>query len=161
MLVINGTHFLDLALFWFGEPVAHVYQDDNYGNVEANCKGAWTYDGPRGRFDGSFFFSKTIKLTNRFLIETERGQVEWSAADAERIRAVDRTRPDVKFELSPARNPGAVDSFRAQIEEFCANTLHPGRISSDGPNGARSIRLIENMYRDATRLDESWQPTRV
>jgi len=113
------------------------------------------------RFDGSFFFSKTIKLTNRFLIETERGQVEWSAADAERIRVVDRTRPDVKFELSPARNPGAVDSFRAQIEEFCANTLHPGRISSDGPNGARSIRLIENMYRDATRLDESWQPTRV
>jgi len=161
VLVINGTHFLDLALFWFGEPVAHVYQDDNYGNVEANCKGAWTYDGPRGRFDGSFFFSKTIKLTNRFLIETERGQVEWSAADAERIRVVDRTRPDVKFELSPARNPGAVDSFRAQIEEFCANTLHPGRISSDGPNGARSIRLIENMYRDATRLDESWQPTRV
>lgn len=161
VLVINGTHFLDLALFWFGEPVGHVYQDDNYGNVEANCKGSWTYDAPRGRFDGSFFFSKTIKLTNRFLIETERGQVEWSAADAERIRVVDRSRPDLKFELSAARSAGTVDSFRAQIEEFCVNTLRPGSISSDGRNGARSIRLIESMYRDATRLDESWQPIHV
>ena len=87
--------------------------------------------------------------------------MEWSAADAERIRVVDRQRSDVKFELSPARRAGAVDSFRAQIEEFCVNTLRPGNISSDGRNGARSIRLIETMYRDATRLDESWQPIHV
>ena len=161
VLVINGTHFLDLAMFWFGEPVSHTYQDDNYGNVEANCKGAWTYDNPRGRFDGTFFFSKTIKLSNRFVIETERGQVEWSAAEAERIRVVDRHRPDVKFELSPAGRSGAVDSFRDQIEEFCINTVSPGTVSSDGRNGARSIRLIEAMYRDATRIDESWQPREV
>jgi len=162
VLVINGTHFLDLALFWFGEPVAVVYQDDNYGNVEANCKGVWSYENPRGRFDGSFFFSKTIKLSNRFLIETERGRIEWSAGEAERIRVFDPHRPDVKFELSPARRSGgAVDSFRDQIEEFCANAVHPGTVSSDGRNGARSIRLIEDMYRDATRLDESWQPARV
>ena len=161
VLVINGTHFLDLAMFWFGEPVSHVYQDDDYGNVEANCKGVWTYDNPRGRFDGSFFFSKTIKLSNRFLIETERGRVEWSAMDPERIRVLDRTRPDVKFELSAARAAGPVDSFRDQIEEFCANALRPGTVTSDGRNGARSIRLIEAMYRGATRLDESWQPGHV
>ncbi|HEX6791039.1 MAG TPA: Gfo/Idh/MocA family oxidoreductase [Candidatus Krumholzibacteria bacterium] len=158
VLVINGTHFLDLAMFWFGEPVSHLYQDDNYGNVEANCKGVWSYDGPRGRFDGTFFFSKTIKLSNRFVIETERGRVEWSVLDAERIQLSDRNRPDVKFELSPRRSTGAVDSFRDQIEEFCANALRPGTVTSDGPNGARSIRLIEDMYRDATRLEEAWQP---
>ena len=39
--------------------IAVFYQDDNYGNVEANCKGVWSFDGPRGRFDGSFFFSTT------------------------------------------------------------------------------------------------------
>jgi predicted dehydrogenase len=158
VLVINGTHFLDLALYWFGEPVSQFYQDDNYGNVEANCKGIWSYDSPRGRFDGSFFFSKTIKLSNRFLIETERGRVEWSALDAERIRVFDPHRADVKFELSSPRGPAPVDSFRDQIEEFCANVLQLGSVSSDGRNGARSIRLIENMYRDATRLEESWQP---
>jgi predicted dehydrogenase len=159
VLVINGTHFLDLAMFWFGEPVSHVYQDDNYGNVEANCKGVWSYDGSSGRFDGSFFFSKTIKLSNRFVIETERGRVEWSAADAERIRVFDPRRSDVRFELSPLRRSGgAVDSFRDQIEEFCTNALRPGTVTSDGRNGARSIRLIEDMYRGATRLDESWQP---
>jgi predicted dehydrogenase len=158
VLVINGTHFLDLAMFWFGEPVSHVYADDNYGNVEANCKGVWSYDNPRGRFDGTFFFSKTIKLTNRFLIETERGRVEWSAADAERIRVFDPRRPDVRFELSPARSSGAVDSFRDQIEEFCANAVRRGTVTGDGRNGAASIRLIEEMYRNATRLEESWQP---
>ena len=159
VLVINGTHFLDLALFWFGEPASVTYQDDNYGNVEANCKGVWSFDNPRGRFDGSFFFSKTISLSNRFLIETERGRVEWSAADAERIRVFDSQRPDVKFELSSLGHSGnAVDSFRDQIEEFCANVLQPGTVTSDGRNGARSIRLIENMYSGATRLSESWQP---
>ncbi len=161
VLVINGTHFLDLALFWFGEPVALVYQDDNYGNVEANCKGVWNYDSPRGRFDGSFFFSKTIKLSNRFLIETERGRVEWSAADADRIRVFDPHRPDVKVELSALRSGGEVDSFRDQIEEFCTNALRPGTVTSDGRNGARSIRLIEDMYRGATRLSESWQPVQA
>jgi predicted dehydrogenase len=161
VLVINGTHFLDLALFWFGDPVSQVYQDDNYGNVEANCKGAWNYDGPRGRFDGSFFFSKTIKLSNRFLIETERGRVEWSAMDAERIRVSEPDQPDVRFELSPRGSGGAVDSFRDQIEEFCANARHPGTVTSDGRNGARSIRLIEDMYRGATRLGETWQPSQV
>lgn len=161
VLVINGTHFLDLAMFWFGDPVSHTYQDDDYGNVEANCKGMWRYDTARGQFDGSFFFSKTIKLSNRFLIETERGRVEWSAIDAERIRVFDKHRPDVKFELSSARRPGAVDSFRDQIEEFCTNAVRPGTVTSDGRNGARSIRLIEDMYRTATRLDEGWQPRRV
>jgi predicted dehydrogenase len=162
VLVINGTHFLDLAMFWFGDPVSHVYQDDDYGNVEANCKGVWSYDGPRGRFDGSFFFSKTIKLSNRFVIETEHGRVEWSAADAERIRVSDPRRSDVRFELSAARRSGgAVDSFRDQIEEFCANAVRPGTVTSDGRNGARSIRLIEDMYRGATRLDEDWLPSRV
>jgi hypothetical protein len=62
----------------------------------------------------------------------------------------------VKFELSPARRSGAVDSFRDQIEEFCTNALRPGTVTSDGRNGARSIRLIEEMYRTATRLEESW-----
>jgi predicted dehydrogenase len=161
VLVINGTHFLDLAMFWFGEPVSHTYQDDDYGNVEANCKGVWNYDGPAGRFDGSFFFSKTIKLTNRFLIDTERGRIEWSAADAERIRVFDSHRSDVKFELSPAQRSGAVDSFRDQIEEFAANAVRRGAIISDGRNGARSIQLIEKMYRDATRIEESWQPREV
>jgi predicted dehydrogenase len=161
VLVINGTHFLDLAMYWFGEPVGQTYQDDDYGNVEANCKGAWSYDGPRGRFAGTFFFSKSIKLSNRFLIETERGRIEWSATEAERIRVYDRTRPDVKFELSTARRSGAVDSFRDQIEEFAANAVRRGTIMSDGRSGARSIQLIENMYRGATRLDESWQPREV
>lgn len=162
VLVINGTHFLDLALFWFDDPVSCVYQDDNYGNVEANCKGVWSYDNPRGRFEGTFFFSKTIKLSNRFVIETERGRVEWSAADAERIRVFDPHQPGIKFELSAAKRSGAaVDSFRDQIEEFCANAVGSGRVTSDGRNGARSIRLIEEMYRGATRLDESWQPGRV
>jgi predicted dehydrogenase len=93
VLVINGTHFLDLAMFWFGEPVSHVYQDDNYGNVEANCKGVWSYDTPRGRFRRKLLLLQDHQAVESLLIETERGRVEWSAADAERIRVFDSHRP--------------------------------------------------------------------
>lgn len=159
VLVINGTHFLDLAFYWFGEPVSFRYQDDNYGNVEANCKGAWSYDGARGPFEGSFFFSKTIALSNRFVIETENGRVVWSPANAESITLVDKRRPDLTAQLSAARRSNEpVDSFRYQLEEFCRNIDRPGTITSDGRSGAKSIKLIEAMYGQATRLSEDWLP---
>lgn len=162
VLVINGTHFLDLAFYWFGEPVSFRYQDDNYGNVEANCKGAWSYNGAGGPFEGSFFFSKTIALSNRFVIETENGRVVWSPANAESITLVDKHRPDITAQLSATRRSNeAVDSFRYQLEEFCRNIDRPGTITSDGRSGAKSIQLIEAMYGQATRLSEDWLPYRT
>jgi predicted dehydrogenase len=157
VLMINGTHFLDLALYWFGVPASFRYQDDNYGNVEANCKGAWIFDGAGGRFEGTFFFSKTISLTNRFVITTEHARVEWNPADAERIKVLDPRRPGVSMELSARDAPrGGGDSFRDQIEEFCRNAVHPGPLTSDGRNAARSVKLIEDMYASSTRLAEGW-----
>lgn len=157
VLVINGTHFLDLILYWFGDPDSWRYEDDNYGNVEANCKGTLSFDNRCGRFAGSFFFSKTVELSNRFVIDTAEHVIEWSAADANCIFVVDKKRPDVRMSWSRSgRSNGESDYFRVQLEEFCRHVVRRGTLRSDGWSASRSVRLIQNMYRDATRITEDW-----
>jgi predicted dehydrogenase len=157
VLVINGTHFLDLALYWFGDPSSFRYQDDNYGNVEANCKGTLTFDNDNGSFDGSFFFSKTMKLSNRYLIDTETHIIEWSPLMAETIAVFDKKRPDLRMELSSTNPRGSpVDYFQVQLEEFCENIRELGTVTSDGWSAAKSIKLIEKMYENSSHIDEDW-----
>jgi len=157
VLVINGTHFLDLMLKWFGDPVRFRYEDDNFGNVEANCKGTLTFASDRGAFDGSFFFSKTIQLRNAFHIETEDYLVQWSPSFTDSVVAVDKQRPDVTMKLSPTEpTDSSTDYFQVQLEEFCKNVTERGPLTSDGRNAARSVRLINQMYHGSTRLAEDW-----
>lgn len=152
VLVVNGSHFIDLFIYCFGEPSSHRYADDNYGNVEANCKGTLVFDD----FQGTFFFSKTIALSNRLVVDTDTHTVEWAPARPERVRVTDKRRPDVCMDLTRSESTADTDAFRAQIEEFARNTHELGTITSDGRNAARSIALIENMYADSTRLAEEW-----
>lgn len=161
VLVINGTHFLDLILYWFGEPTSFTCQDDNYGNVEANCKGTLTFRADNNTFDGSFFFSKTVGLKNRFFIDTEKYLVEWSPQNSESILAFDKNHPEIQMALSsPESATGSVDYFQVQLEEFCRNITRIGDVTNDGQSAARSTRLIEGLYEGSTRLVEDWMPYR-
>jgi predicted dehydrogenase len=155
VLVINGSHFVDLVMHCFGEPASYRYADDNYGNVEANCKGVFTFDGDGGAFEGTFFFSKTINLRNHFVIDTESRSVEWAPARPDRLTVIEKGRPGVRIELSSS-DAATPDCFRAQIEEFARNTRQLEGVTSDGWNGATSIKLINDMYSHSTRLAEDW-----
>jgi len=160
VLVVSGAHFLDRMLYWFGAPAQIRYRDDSYGGVEANCKADLVFDSGAGTFAGTFFMSKTVQLRNTFTLDTEKYRCELPETESEHITVVPHTDTGLTMELfshAADKHQASRDYFQVQLEEF-ADTIHgTGRPTVDGWSGARSIKLIEEMYRDRAQLDEPWR----
>jgi predicted dehydrogenase len=154
VLVGTGSHFLDRIIYWFGEPERVEYSDDGYGGVEANCKGRMEYE---NNVTGTFFFSKTVALKNCFVLETESYRVEMSLAETTRITLFPKAMPDTKMSIEEAEaTPADVDYYQVELEDF-ALAIRTGRPPAvDGLEGARSVKLSENLYACRTELKEPW-----
>ncbi|MBE0426196.1 MAG: Gfo/Idh/MocA family oxidoreductase [Nitrospirae bacterium] len=159
VLVVSGTHFLDRMLYWFGEPKEIIYRDDSYGGVEANCKAELFFENKLGVFTGTFFMSKTTKLKNKFILDAESYVCELSESETERISLSPKNDLDIKMEIysnTITDNEQKIDYFQRQIEEFAENIHQRGKPTIDGWFAARSVKLIEEMYKKRLQLDEPW-----
>ena len=158
VLVVSGTHFLDRMLYWFDEPKKFIYKDDSYGGVEANCKAELFFENDTGNFTGTFFMSKTTGLKNKFILDTEKYVCELNEKDSEKITLFPKNDSSLKMELSPnaTQNQIKMSSIQKQLEEFADNIRRPGKITVDGWFAARSIKLIEEMYKNRSLLEEPW-----
>lgn len=153
VLVVSGTHFLDRMLFWFGAPENFRYADDSLGGVEANSK-AWLDFGDG--FTGTLFFSKTINLANRFVMETDHYQIEIPWAKQTEIKLHARKWPGIEMTITESAPVECNDYFQLQLEEF-ARVIHEGGSPTvDGEAGARSVKLCEDFYTHSTQLEEPW-----
>jgi len=153
VLLVSGTHYLDRMLFWFGSPRAFSYADDSHGGVEANCKAKLEFD---GGLIGTLFFSKTVVLANRFVMETERYRVEIPWSERKRMTLWPRERPGVVMTLEDSPAAKDEDCFELQLEEFARVVREGGRPSVTGEEGARSVKLCEDFYGARARLAEPW-----
>jgi predicted dehydrogenase len=157
-LVITGTHFLDRMLYWFGEPKEFTYEDDNYGGVEANCKARLLFENDLGKFSGTFFMSKTISLRNKFIIDCEKYVCELDEFQKQSLTLFPKENSSLKIELTSreTNKHNDVDYFQVQLESFVKQIQNKGCIKVDGWFGARSVKLIEEMYKKRSPLSESW-----
>jgi predicted dehydrogenase len=153
VLLVSGTHYLDRMLFWFGSPRAFSYADDSHGGVEANCKAKLEFD---AGLTGTLFFSKTVELANRFVMETERYRVEIPWSERRRMALWPRERLGVAMTLEDSPAAKDEDCFQLQLEEFARVIRHGGRPTVTGEEGARSVKLCEDFYAARTRLGEPW-----
>lgn len=159
VLMVTGTHFIDRMLYWFGEPEDFEFQDDSYGGVEANCKAKMIFNNGTESFTGTFFMSKTIKLKNKFFLDTENYFCELGESQTESITLFPKDHLDIKFDVSSSideidfKNQNYIQK---QFEEFVANILKKGNVTVDGWFAARSIKLIEEMYKRKIQLNEPW-----
>jgi predicted dehydrogenase len=153
VLVVSGTHYLDRMLFWFGAPRDFRYADDSHGGVEANCKAELQFD---DGLAGTLFFSKTVELANRFVMETERYRVEIPWSERRRMMLWPRERPGVAMTLEGSSAASDEDCFQFQIEEFARVIRAGGRPSVSGEEGAHSVKLCEDFYAARTQLAEPW-----
>ena len=159
VLVVSGTHFLDRILFCFGEPKEIIYKDDSYGGVEANCKGELFFKNELGSFSGTFFMSKTVTLKNRLILDTEKYLCELGESNAEKISLIPKDDLKIRMELSPNIKHVTQKSknyYQIQLEEFADNIRKHSKITVDGWFAARSVKLIEKMYKNRVQLDEPW-----
>jgi predicted dehydrogenase len=156
--ILLDAHVIDKVLYWFGGPDGFSYADDSHGGVEANCKAELTYEGEHG-FTGSLFLSRTVELKNKIVLETEQYRCELEERENARVILYPRDRPELRLEAAavaePADGTSKTDSQR-QLEEFARNVRRRGPLTVDGWFAARSVRLIEEMYRNRQALPEPW-----
>ncbi len=162
VLVVRGTHFLDRMLYWFGMPKSFSFADDSCGGVEANCKAQVEYDGARGRFSGTLFFSKTIDLKNKLVMETNLYRVELPESETEELTLYSHSLPGVRIAMRADRGAEASritaqDCFQAQIDDFARAIRDGGRPMVDGREGALSVKLLEDFYSHRSQLLEPWR----
>ncbi|MBI3680135.1 MAG: Gfo/Idh/MocA family oxidoreductase [Acidobacteria bacterium] len=153
VLVVNGTHYLDRMLYWFGWPERFTFADDSFGGVEANCRATFEY---AGGFEGSMFLSKSMSLKNRFTIEAERFHVEVSLSEVDNLTLFPKDLPGTRMSLCSTDRPAAADPFLAQIEDFASVIRKGGSPAVDGEFGALSVKLCEQLYACRTQLEEPW-----
>ena len=162
VLVVRGTHFLDRMLYWFGMPKNFSFADDSCGGVEANCKALLEFDGEFGQFSGTLFFSKTIDLKNKLVLETDLYRVELPESETEELTLYPHSLPGVRIAMEADRGAGASpitgpDCFQAQIDDFARAILDGGRPLVDGREGALSVKLLEDFYAHRSQLLEPWR----
>ena len=153
VLVVNGTHYIDRMIHWFGMPSSFEYRDDSYGGGEANCDARLEFG---GGLTGSLRFSKTINLKNEFRLETDRYRVRVPWSERERVTAWPHEAPDVEMTFGDALHAAPADCFQAQLDQFARAVRGQGSPTVDGEAGLLSVKLCEDFYTHRRQLAEPW-----
>lgn len=158
VLIDTGSHFVDRMLYWFGWPAEFEYEDDSYGGPEANCRCRLRFDHSLGPIEGTIVLSKTMALENKVSMATDDCICELGESETELLTLYPRSMPGVKMTMgtdapSPRSRP---DYFQVQIEDFARAILEGASPRVDGWSGARSVKLIEQMYARRRQMDEPW-----
>ena len=160
VLVVNGTHFLDRLIWFWGMPDQVELEDDSIGGPEANCSAIFHYENKPHPFSGIACYSKTHRLPGGLIIETIDGVIK--AEETEGGSIVFWPRRDLKRELVVRDRwidkevASGKTSFQLQLEDFAeACTLRrPPAVT--GECGVRSVQLVEALYANRKALPESW-----
>ncbi|MGB5106682.1 MAG: Gfo/Idh/MocA family oxidoreductase [Candidatus Zixiibacteriota bacterium] len=153
VLMVNGSHYIDRMLYWFGYPEKFSFADDSLGGVEANCKASVQYhDG----VEGTMFFSRSMDLRNSFTMRTDKYDVEIPLAEASEITLRPRELDGAVMTMKDSAQPRYSDYFLAQIDEFADAVRGQSEPSVNGESGAISLKLIEELYGCRTQLAEPW-----
>jgi predicted dehydrogenase len=156
VLVGSGCYFLDLFLYWFGEPEIIGYEDDSYGGPEANCKARLRFLSPDGAFEATLFCSKTTALQNAYSFETEFYDCSCKMSATEDVIVRPKDRPWMEMRLGLPQSMPPPDYFQVQLEEFadCIRSGKPPLV--DGWSAAQSVKLTEELYACRTQAREPW-----
>ena len=165
VLLDLGVHVLDLAINWFGEPQEVIYTDDAMGGLEANCRLDLSY--PDG-FKGTIHLSRDWNTSNLYVIEFERGTLKLRAGQGDKL---DLQLNNSSFSLegilqnrvAPASGSAPLptastlqQAFLAQLRDIIAAVQTSGKPTVPAEEGIRSLRLIEQCYRNRKLMEMPW-----
>lgn len=155
VLLVSGSHFMDRLLYLFDEPELIRCEIDSRGGVEANCRISLICRVEGRPLPGEITFSKTHRLANRLRILGEHGSIEVREGDARAV--IFRPRHgNYEHQIVPASAPPSHDYFQEQLEDFIRAIQSGAEPRVTGEEASRSVGLIEQCYRIATRLEEPW-----
>jgi predicted dehydrogenase len=156
-----GVHLLDSLLAWFDDLEAAGYADDNFGGIEADACARLL-----GRV-GSEIVPGTLRCTNlydlrsHFTVFGSKGSatIHGDNTVSIEVRGAVAGRELawwVKDPQAPEVLPPDYVYFQAQIRDF-AEAVRTGRPPrADGPTAVRVLRIIDQCYGMASRLEQPW-----
>ena len=156
VLVVSGSHFMDRLLYLFGTARVLRFEDDSRGGIEANCLAALEAAIDGRPIHGHVKLSKTHALLNRLRIAGENGVLEVGEGQTGSVNYFPAGE-SLRHEITCAETPVAKeDYFRAQLEDFVRAIHDRADPLITGEQGWASVALMEECYRQATRLQEPW-----
>jgi predicted dehydrogenase len=156
VLVVSGSHFIDRLLYLFGEARLLRFEDDSRGGIEANCLAEFETVTDGRPIHGVVRLSKTHSASNRLRITGEKGILEVGEGQTNSVKFFP-TDESQQHEITCAATPEAKeDYFRVQLEDFVRTIHDRADPLITGEQGWASVALMEECYRQATRLQEPW-----
>jgi predicted dehydrogenase len=155
VLIVNGSHFLDRMLHWFGFPDEFEYRDDALDGPEANAVAGLRWTRNADLF-GTLRLSKSMPLANGLVLDTEAGIVSLREDPLAHLmlRPHDRL---LRLQIDRAAGEG-VDgpaSFRLQLEDFADACRRQRSPLVTAEEGLASLRLIDALYACRQPLDDT------
>lgn len=141
-VILNaGIHTLDSILWWLGDPAEVHYEDDAVGGLESNARVKLKFSGGQ---TASFRQSRTCSLPYEIRVKASRGEVI-VATNSTRDYTV-KTHSGSTTHRAPPQGDDELDYARAQLSDFVDSIRRPGQPLVPGAEGARVIRLIDQLY---------------
>ena len=159
VLLDAGVHVLDTLGWWWGEPTELEYADDAAGGVEATCRLGLAFGGGVDSVRGSVLLSRDWKTANVWTVEFEHATVRWRVGHAERLEikptgSAHWLVSQLETEARGGRVPADTfaQAFTRQILDVVEAVEQARAPRVDGKEALRSLRLIEQCYRERTPL---------
>ena len=158
VLLDIGVHVLDLLLWWLGEPATLSYSDDAMGGLEINSVLDLTF---ANRATAHLHFSRDWQTPQQYRLEFEHGTLTWHVNASNALTLHHHGAPSAlqsKLVSPDSEAPQSTQpqSFIDQLRNIAATIRGESQLLVPGTEGVRSLRLIEQCYREKLPLSQPW-----
>ncbi len=154
VMAINGSHYLERALHWFGSPTDVAFEDDADSGIEANATATLRC----GDATGLVRTSKTCKLTAGSVVETDRGVIvhrDWGSPCVE-FFPHGHEGPGLSVGAPEFSSAGRPDPYRLQVADFVDSCLQGRTPKVSLEDGIQVSALLDRLYSCRRRMNDRW-----
>jgi predicted dehydrogenase len=158
--VINGSHYLDRMLWFFGIPDSYTFYDDALEGLEANALAEFYFNSKANLFKGILRVSKTVNLDTGCYIECEKGIImhkDWQPQPVS-IKFLNLKSDEILVSKSDNFDKNKrPDMYLNQLEEFIGKIIDKNFIGvSDSKLAVENVRITEDLYKKRKPLNCNW-----
>ncbi|MFL6602498.1 MAG: Gfo/Idh/MocA family protein [Steroidobacteraceae bacterium] len=175
VLLDIGIHALDLMLWWLGEPIEIVYEDDAMGGIEVNCRIRCTFS--QGAV-GEVRLSRDCALANRYTLRGTKGWLSWTVNQADGFELGFENADHVlkaalqeaglhesgQHKIGHAFTHAGIgkpalnfeQSFVSQLSNVIGAMSNTDALLVSASEGIAAVRLIEHCYRNRKLMPMPW-----
>ena len=159
--IINGSHYLDRMIDFFGIPSSFTYLDDAIKGVEANAVAEFIYNEGEQNFKGIIRASKTVNLKSGCFIECENGTIihkDWE----EPVLSIKYNLGNEVVKLSLDSDESFLrkrsDMYLLQLDELIQKIRNGNKDTdfSSFKDSITNVKMTENLYNIKKPLKCDW-----